>query len=271
MSEVPVAGFRFPAGARNYRHPAPGPTRDVSDAGAKTPLHVPPSVQAGAGPIPAPADSRALVVRSNDTSQALTERPEPSDSDLLMSGRLDSDVRRLEDRINAAERLSDLMSGRLDSDVRRLEDRINAAERLSEARLDAWFARLEHSLERTLQAQTDMLGDLTAKLEALGARHADGDAAAKGLAAQFETIRADRNEERRAARKRHILVIVAIVVAALGMSAAVIGSGHFSLGAVQIGATLPAPPLEEPVATSREQAEAQTPVQAPTPAPAQMP
>jgi hypothetical protein len=246
MSEVPVAGFRFPAGARNYRHPAPGPTRDVSDAGAKTPLHVPPSVQAGAGPIPAPADSRALVVRSNDTSQALTERPEPSDSDLLMSGRLDSDVRRLEDRINAAERLS-------------------------EARLDAWFARLEHSLERTLQAQTDMLGDLTAKLEALGARHADGDAAAKGLAAQFETIRADRNEERRAARKRHILVIVAIVVAALGMSAAVIGSGHFSLGAVQIGATLPAPPLEEPVATSREQAEAQTPVQAPTPAPAQMP
>jgi hypothetical protein len=246
MSEVPVAGFRFPAGARNYRHPAPGPTRDVSDAGAKTPLHVPPSVQAGAGPIPAPADSRALVVRSNDTSQALTERPEPSDSDLLMSGRLDSDVRRLEDRINAAERLS-------------------------EARLDAWFARLEHSLERTLQAQTDMLGDLTAKLEALGARHADGDAAAKGLAAQFETIRADRNEERRAARKRHILVIVAIVVAALGMSAAVIGSGHFSLGAVQIGATLPAPPLEEPVATSREQAEAQTPVQTPTPAPAQMP
>ena len=218
MSEVPVAGFRFPAGARNYRHPAPGPTRDVSDAGAKTPLHVPPSVQAGAGPIPAPADSRALVVRSNDTSQALTERPEPSDSDLLMSGRLDSDVRRLEDRINAAERLS-------------------------EARLDAWFARLEHSLERTLQAQTDMLGDLTAKLEALGARHADGDAAAKGLAAQFETIRADRNEERRAARKRHILVIVAIVVAALGMSAAVIGSGHFSLGALQIGATLSPPPL----------------------------
>jgi hypothetical protein len=41
-------------------------------------------------------------VRSNDTSQALTERPEPSASDLLMSGRLDSDVRRLEDRINAA-------------------------------------------------------------------------------------------------------------------------------------------------------------------------
>ncbi len=240
MSEVPVAGFRFPAGARNYRRPAPGPTRDASDADAKMPVRVPPSVQAGAGPIPAASDSRALVARSNDTSQALTERPEPSDTDLLMSGRLDSDVRRLEDRINTVERLSEAQLG---ARFALLEERIHAAERLSEARLDAWFARLEHSLERTLQAQTDMLGGLTAKLEALRARHTDGDAAAKGLAAQLEMIRADRNEERRAARKRHILVIVAIVVAALGMGAAVIGSGHFSLGALQIGATLSPPPL----------------------------
>ena len=163
------------------------------------------------------------------------------------------------------------MSGQLDSDVRRLEDRINAAERLSEARLDAQFARLEAALERPLQAQSAVLRDLTAKLEFLGARQADADAAAKGLAAQFEMIRAERNEDRRAARKRHIRVIVAIIAAALAMAAAVIGLGQFSLGAVQIGATLPAPSPKDPVAKFREQAEAQIPVQAPTPAPAQAP
>ncbi len=216
------AGFRFPAGARNYWRPAPGPTRDVSDSDAEIPAHVALSVQAGAGLIPAPADNRALVVLSNDTSPAITEGLAPSASDPSMSGQLDSDVRRLEDRINAAERLSE---ARLDARFARLEDRINAAERLSEARLDARFARLEASLERTLQAQTAVLRDLTAKLEVLGARQADVDAAAKGLAARFEMIRAERNEDRRAARKRHMWVIVAIITAALAMTAAVTGLG----------------------------------------------
>ncbi len=269
MSEVSKAGFRFPAGARNYWRPGPGPTRDVSDPDAEIPARPPPPVQARAGLIPAPTDSRALVTLPNDTSPELTEGLAPSAADPTMSGQpLDSHVRRLEDRINAAERLSE---ARLDARFARLEDRINAAERLSEARLDARFARLEASLERALQAQTAVLRDLTAKLEFLGARQADADAAAKGLAAQFEMIRAERNEDRRAARKRHIRVIVAIVTAAVAMAAAVVGLGQFSFGAVQIGATLPAPSPKDPVAKFREQAEAQIPVQAPTPAPAQAP
>jgi serine/threonine-protein kinase len=159
------------------------------------------------------------------------------------------------------------MSGRLDSDVRRLEGRLDAAERLSEARLDTRFARLEVSLERILHAQTDALRDLTTKLEFLGARQAGGEAAARGLAAQLEATRAEGSEDRRAARRRHIQVIAAIIGAALAMTAALIGLGPFGVGAVQIGATSPTPRPEEAAVTPREQAAAQGPVQGAPPAP----
>ena len=282
MSGVPEAGFRFPAGARNYWRPAPGPTRDVSDSDAESPAHVPPSVQAGAGTIPAPADSRALVALSNDTSPALTDGLAPSASGPLMSGQLDGDVRRLEDRINSAERLSgahlDVRFARLEASLERalqaqtavLRD-LTAKLEVLDAHHDVRFARLEASLERALQAQTAVLRDLTAKLELLDARQADGGAAAKSLAARFEMIRAERNEDRRAAQKRHIRVIVAIITAALATTAAVVGLGQFSIGAVQIGATSPALLPEEPVAKFRKQAEAGILVQAPTPAPAPAP
>jgi hypothetical protein len=181
-----------------------------------------------------------------------------------VSGHLDSDVRRLEDRINAAERL---LEARLDARFARLEDRINAAERLSEARLDARFSRLEAPLERTLQAQTDVLRDLAAKLETLGARQADGDAAARSLAAKFETIRAERREDYQTARKRHIQVIATVVGAVLATAAAVIGLGPFSISAFQIGATLPALLSVEPAVRSREQTVAQPLAQAAPPAP----
>jgi len=235
MSGVPNAGFRFPEGARNYWRPAPGPTRDVPDADAAAPARSPPSIQLSAGLVPALSENRPPIALSDDTGRTLAERPAPGGS-------------------------GPPKPGRLASDVRRLEGRLDAAERLSEARLDARFARLEVSLERILHAQTDALRDLTTKLEFLGARQADGEAAARGLAAQLEATRAERSEDRRAARRRHVQVIAAIVGAALAMTAALIGPGPFGIGAVKIGATSPTPRSEEPAVTPREQAAAQGPV-----------